>query len=183
MGLPYLEFNHVCIIVRDIKQSSKNWMTILGVTEEDCLFHDFDVVEEDARITVCNIPAGNGFWVQLVQPLDDKGGMAGFLAKRGEGVQHMGFVCPESRMGELDSLVREKTTFKWLFPEPRGPVGEKYSMIHPKSANGIIIETLTKGWDNDIRRYTDLQVRQAEHNAAKRLEAANKALKETASKA
>jgi methylmalonyl-CoA/ethylmalonyl-CoA epimerase len=152
MSLPYLVFNHVCIIVKDMKEAAKNWQTFLGVKEEDCQTSEFDVEGEDARLLICNIPSGNGTWIQLVQPLDEKGGMASFLARRGEGVQHICFVCPDSKMGELDQHVKDNTSFKWLFPEPRGPgpVGEKYGMIHPKTSNGVIIETLSKGWDRDL---------------------------------
>jgi len=154
MTLPFLEFNHVCILVKDVEKAAKAWMKFLRVTEEDCYDFEFDVTEEDAKLRTINIPAGNGVWIQLVQPMDEKGGMASFLAKRGEGVQHICFTCPDSMMEEHDQRVREAGQFKLLFPEPREDkemgMG-RYQMTHPRTSNGVIIETLSKGWDRDWR--------------------------------
>ena len=151
MALPYLEFNHVCIVVRSIEDAAKNWMQFMGVTEEDCFPFEIDVPEEDTWVKVFQIPAVNGVWIQLIQPMTEKGGMAAHLEKHGEGVQHIGFACPESKMDEVKQLVNQKTSFKWIFPEPIGPKGRRYQITHPKYSNGIIIETLSKGWDSDWR--------------------------------
>ena len=149
MTVPFLEFNHVCILVKDLEKSAKEWMEFLGVTEEDCYPMEMDVPEEDTWLKAINVPIGHGCWIQLVQPMTPKGGMWDHLQKRGEGPQHICFICPESKIDEVEKKVNDSGKWKWIFPKVRGPKGERYTMTHPKYSSGIIIELLSKGWDRD----------------------------------
>jgi methylmalonyl-CoA/ethylmalonyl-CoA epimerase len=159
MAIPFLEFNHICILVKDVDKAVKDWMEFLGVTEEDCYPMEMDVPEEDTWVRGYNVPAGNGAWIQLVQPMAPKGGMWDHLQKRGEGPQHICFTCPESLIDGFVQEVKDRGPWRWIFPEPRGPQFERYIMTHPKDSSGIIIEILSKGWDRDWQGFKAAQKR------------------------
>ncbi|WDF80366.1 methylmalonyl-CoA epimerase [Mucilaginibacter sp. KACC 22773] len=76
--------------------------------------------------------------VELLQALNDDSPIAKFIAKKGEGIHHIAF--------EVDDIVAEmhrlkKEGFVLLNDEPKqGADNKLVCFVHPKSANGVLIE-------------------------------------------
>ena len=82
------------------------------------------------------MPVGEGE-VELVQPTDPESGLAKYLEKRGEGMHHL---CIEVDNIDriLDDLKAKKV--RLINEEALTLPGRKMAFIHPKAANGVLIE-------------------------------------------
>ncbi len=76
--------------------------------------------------------------IELLQALNDDSPIAKFIAKKGEGIHHIAF--------EVDDIVAEMQRLKsegfvLLNDEPkRGADNKLVCFVHPKGANGVLIE-------------------------------------------
>ena len=123
--------DHVAILVDDLEASLSFWRDALGIE----LAHIEEVPAESAQMAF--LPTG-GSQIELVKPTTSDSGLARFLDKRGPGMHH---ICLEvdDITGMLDQLLRKGVEL--INQEPRlGAGGRKYAFIHPKSANGVMVE-------------------------------------------
>lgn len=76
--------------------------------------------------------------IELLQATHDDSPIAKFIAKRGEGIHHIGFDVNDIQ-AEMNRLKQEG--FVLLSDEPRhGADNKLVCFVHPKSANGVLIE-------------------------------------------
>jgi len=124
------KINHVAIVVEDIDSALSFWRDKLGLT----LDHIEDVPSQASKVAF--MPVGEGE-VELVQPTQPDTGLAGFLEKRGEGMHHL---CIE--VDDIDAMLANLTEkqVRLINEEPIQLPGRKMAFIHPKSANGVLIE-------------------------------------------
>jgi methylmalonyl-CoA/ethylmalonyl-CoA epimerase len=123
--------DHIAIIVDDFKQPLSFWHDALGLQ----LSHTTDVPSENAQIAF--LPIGSSE-VELVCPTTDDSGLARFLEKRGPGMHH---ICLE--VDDIDGMLAQlKSKGVQLINEDAltGMGGKRYAFIHPKSANGVMVE-------------------------------------------
>lgn len=122
--------NHVAIVVRDIDSALEFWNNALGIQ----LDHVEEVPSQQAKVAF--LPVG-GSEIELVQPTNSDSGMASFLEKRGEGLHH---VCVE--VSDIDAMLTQlKDAGVRLINETAQILpGRKMAFVHPKSANGVLIE-------------------------------------------
>lgn len=122
--------NHVAIVVRDIDSALEFWNNALGIP----LDHVEEVPSQQAKVAF--LPVG-GSEIELVQPTNSDSGMASFLEKRGEGLHH---VCVE--VSDIDAMLAQlKHAGVRLINETAQILpGRKMAFVHPKSANGVLIE-------------------------------------------
>lgn len=122
--------NHVAIVVRDIDSALEFWNNALGIP----LGHVEEVPSQQAKVAF--LPVG-GSEIELVQPTNSDSGMASFLEKRGEGLHH---VCVE--VSDIDAMLAQlKHAGVRLINETAQILpGRKMAFVHPKSANGVLIE-------------------------------------------
>ena len=122
--------NHVAIVVRDIDSALDFWNNALGIP----LDHVEEVPSQQAKVAF--LPVG-GSEIELVQPTNSDSGMASFLEKRGEGLHH---VCVE--VSDIDAMLAQlKHAGVRLINETAQILpGRKMAFVHPKSANGVLIE-------------------------------------------
>jgi methylmalonyl-CoA epimerase len=83
------------------------------------------------------LPGGDSE-IELLEPINRDSGIARYLAKRGEGLHH---ICLEvdDITGMLVQL-KEKGV-QLINEEPKVSAdGRKYAFVHPKSANGVMVE-------------------------------------------
>ena len=127
------QIDHIAIVVRDLDVALETYRDALGLPLERVE----DVPAENVKVAFLPLPEG-GSEVELLQPTDENTGIGRFLAKRGEGLHHICF-----RVADIDSAVsqlREKGV-ELLEANPRvGVRGQKYIFLHPKAANGVLIE-------------------------------------------
>jgi methylmalonyl-CoA/ethylmalonyl-CoA epimerase len=106
------------------------WRDALGLT----LDHVEEVPSQASKVAF--IPVGDSE-VELVQPTNAESGMAKYLEKRGEGMHHL---CVEvDDIEGMLSTLREKGV-RLINEEPITLPGRRMAFVHPKSANGVLIE-------------------------------------------
>ena len=125
-----IKINHVAIVVQDIDAALKFWEQTFGL--------ELDHVEEvpSQKSKVAFLPLGESE-IELVQPTTSDSGLANFLEKRGEGMHH---ICIE--VSDIDATLAElKSKGVRLINEvPEELPGRKMAFIHPKAANGVLVE-------------------------------------------
>lgn len=123
--------HHVAVVVEDIDSSLKFWHDILGIAPS----HISSMPAEAARIAF--LPLGESE-IELVQPVTSDSGLRRFLEKHGPGMHHL---CLE--VDDLQGLLKRLKTegIQLINEEPKvGDDGRRYAFIHPKSANGVLVE-------------------------------------------
>jgi len=123
--------HHIAIAVRDLDAALSFYRDSLGL----------EVAERrrvpEEGVEVAFLPAGE-VEVELLQPLSDEGGVAGFLEKRGEGLHH---VCLQVDDVEAAMARLREAGARLLSEEPLVDAhGTRYVFIHPKSAHGVLLE-------------------------------------------
>ena len=125
------KINHVAIVVADIDETLKFWRDALGIE----MSHIEDVPSQKAQVAF--LPLGDSE-VELVKPTTDDWGLARYLEKRGPGMHH---VCLE--VDDIEGMLKRlKEQGVQLINETpmNGIGGRKYAFVHPKAANGVMVE-------------------------------------------
>ena len=125
-----IKINHVAIVVQDIDAALKFWKQTFGLE----LNHVEEVPSQKSKVAF--LPLGESE-IELVQPTTSDSGLANFLEKRGEGMHH---ICIE--VSDIDATLAElKSKGVRLINEvPEELPGRKMAFIHPKAANGVLVE-------------------------------------------
>lgn len=125
------KINHIAILVDDLEAPLNFWRDGLGLTLSGLQ----DVPAEQAQIAF--LPVGDSE-VELVKPTNMDSGLGRFLEKRGPGMHH---ICLEvDDIAAMLARLKEKG-IQLINEEPRtGAGGRKYAFVHPKSANGVMVE-------------------------------------------
>jgi len=124
------KLNHIAIVVKDIDASLSFWHDALGLT----LDHIEDVPSQASKVAF--IPIGDSE-IELVQPTTSDSGVAKYLEKRGEGLHHLCFEVDQIE-SVLESL--KAKGIQLINQTPLELPGRKMAFIHPKSANGVLVE-------------------------------------------
>ncbi len=122
--------NHIAIVVENIDEALDFWRDQLGLE----LDHIEDVPSQASKVAF--MPVGEGE-IELVQPTDMGTGLGKYLEKRGEGMHH---ICIE--VEDIDAALDDlKSKGVRLIDEvPNDLPGRRMAFIHPKAANGVLIE-------------------------------------------
>jgi methylmalonyl-CoA/ethylmalonyl-CoA epimerase len=126
-----LKVDHIGIAVQSIEATRKLYQDLLG------LEHAGSETVAEQKVTTAFFPVGDTE-VELLESTAPDGPIAGFLEKRGEGVQHIAFRVAniEEALAELKAkgvrLIDEKPR--------RGAGGAKIAFLHPKSTFGVLVE-------------------------------------------
>jgi methylmalonyl-CoA/ethylmalonyl-CoA epimerase len=128
--------DHLGIAVTDLAAARALYEGVLGleVTHEEVI--------QDQGVHELLLRAGEAY-VQLVAPLTPDSPVGRFLAKRGEGVHHVGYAVPDiaAALAELRSK-----GFEVIEPAPRiGSGGTTIAFLHPKSMQGVLVELVEEG--------------------------------------
>ena len=124
------KINHIAIVVDDINTAVEFWRDKLGIE----LSHIEDVPSQHAKVAF--LPLGDSE-VELVQPIDENSGLAKFLNTRGPGMHHICFEVDDIE-ATLEDLINKGV--RLINQSPVLLENRKIVFIHPKSANGVLIE-------------------------------------------
>lgn len=126
--------NHVGVATPSIERSVETYRTLLGAT---AVGEPFDLPAQGVR--VCFVDAPNT-QVELIQPLDDKSPIAGFLSKNPAGGQHhLCFEVPDIHAAVAELKERGAT----VLGEPRiGAHGTPIVFVHPREFGGVLVELM-----------------------------------------
>jgi methylmalonyl-CoA/ethylmalonyl-CoA epimerase len=126
-----LKVDHIGIAVRSIEDTKKLYHELLGLE-----YAGHETVAEQ-KVTTAFFPVGDTE-VELLESTSPDGPIAGFLEKRGEGVQHIAF-----RVANIEEAIAELKAkgIRMIDEKPRmGAGGAKIAFLHPKSTYGVLIE-------------------------------------------
>jgi methylmalonyl-CoA/ethylmalonyl-CoA epimerase len=124
------KINHVAIVVENIDSALAFWKDQLGLD----LDHIEDVPSQASKVAF--LPVGEGE-VELVEPTDPESGLAKYLEKRGEGMHH---ICME--VDDIEGMLKilNEKGVRLINEKPVDLPGRRMAFIHPKSANGVLVE-------------------------------------------
>ncbi|HUH64950.1 MAG TPA: methylmalonyl-CoA epimerase [Syntrophales bacterium] len=130
-----LKVDHIGVAVNSIEASLKFFANALGLKVEGQ-----ETVTEQ-KVTTAFLPVGDTE-VELLQSTAPDGPIAGFIEKKGEGVQHVAFLVDniEEALKEL-----EAKGIRLIDKVPRkGAGGKKIAFVHPKDTYGVLVELCQK---------------------------------------
>ena len=130
-----LKVDHIGVAVNSIEASLKFFANTLGLKLEGS-----ETVAEQ-KVTTSFLPVGDTE-VELLQSTAPDGPIAGFIEKKGEGVQHIAFMVDniEEALKEL-----EAKGIRLIDKVPRkGAGGKKIAFVHPKDTFGVLVELCQK---------------------------------------
>lgn len=122
---------HIGIAVKDLDAAEAIYAKLLGNPS-----YKREAVESEGVITSFFQVGVNK--VELLESTDPEGPIARAIEKRGEGVHHIAFEVDDIR-AEMKRL--KQAGFQLLNEEPKpGADNKLVCFIHPRSANGVLIE-------------------------------------------
>jgi methylmalonyl-CoA/ethylmalonyl-CoA epimerase len=126
------KIHHVALVVESIETALGLWRDMLGLELETVM----EIASDRVRIAFLGVGESK---VELVQPTDDRTGVARFLASKGEGFHH---VCFE--VGNLsEALIRlELDGLELIDTVPRRGAEGPVAFIHPRSCHGVLVELI-----------------------------------------
>lgn len=128
--------DHVGIAVTDLTAARALYEQVLGLE----VTHEEVITEQGVHELL--LRAGDAF-VQLVAPLDPDTPVGRFLARRGEGLHHVGYAVPDVGAAVADLRTQG---FEVIDPAPRiGSGGSTIAFVHPKSMQGVLVELVQEG--------------------------------------
>ena len=129
--LLFTEIDHVAIAVTDLEGAIAWYEEAFGATVEHREIVESDGVEE-ALLKVADS------YIQLLTPTNDESPVAKYLAKKGEGLHHVGYRVADC----AQALAAVKASGGRVIDDaPRpGSRGTTVAFIHPKTSFGTLIE-------------------------------------------
>lgn len=124
------KINHVAIAVNDVDQALLFWRDALGLRVD----HIEDVPSQKSSVVFMPV---EGSEIELVNPTSADTGLAKFIKERGGGLHHLCF-----EVDDIDGMLRDlKAKDIRLINETALELpGRKMAFIHPKDANGVLVE-------------------------------------------
>jgi methylmalonyl-CoA/ethylmalonyl-CoA epimerase len=136
--------DHVGIACRDLEQAVDRYCSVFGLTVVSR-----EVIEEqgvrEAMLLVATagtgVPPGGdagASYIQLLEPLSPDTPVGKFLARRGEGVHHIGYAVDDVRsaLAEVGG-----TGIRLIDERPRhGSLGASIAFLHPADLGGVLTE-------------------------------------------
>ena len=123
------DVHHVVIRVKDFDSSVKNWELILGnaVSRVD--------QNQDLGIKQAFFDLPGGGFIEIVSPTDSEGAVGKAIASRGEGIHTLSM--------SVDKIDETIASLKESGVQLIGEGGPQV-FIHPKSANGVLVQLSVK---------------------------------------
>ncbi|HEX8382594.1 MAG TPA: methylmalonyl-CoA epimerase [Sphingomonas sp.] len=126
--------NHIGVATPSIERSVETYRTLLGT---DAIGEPFDLPTQGVRVCFVDTPNTQ---IELIEPLDDRSPIAGFIARNPAGGQH--HLCFE--VPDIDEAIVElRAKGATLLGEPRiGAHGTPIVFVHPRDFGGVLVELM-----------------------------------------
>lgn len=125
------KIEHLGIAVKDLKEANKIYQALLGVVP----YKEERVASEGVVTSFFKTGESK---IELLAATNENSPIAKFIAKKGEGIHHIAFAVADIN-AEVARLKKEG--FVVLNDEPkRGADNKMVVFLHPKSANGVLVE-------------------------------------------
>lgn len=135
------KIEHIGIAVRDLEKSNQLFAKLLGVEH-------YKIEEVSSENVLTSFFKTGPNKIELVAATSEDSAIHKYLEKRGEGIHHIAFAV-EDIYAEMERL--ECEGFRLLNKEPkRGADNKLVCFVHPKSANGVLVELCQEIVDENI---------------------------------
>ncbi len=125
------KIEHIGIAVKDIKAANEVYKSLFGYEH-----YKTETVEREG-VTTSFFKCGESK-IELLEATREDSPIAKYIAKKGEGMHHIAFAVDDIRE-EMNRLRDEGFTL--LSDEPKKGADNKLVVfLHPKSANGVLVE-------------------------------------------
>lgn len=125
------KIEHLGIAVKDLEAAEAIYSKLLG-TEP----YKRETVESECVITSFFMNGPNK--IELLAATDESSAIHKYIEKKGEGIHHIAFAVEDIHL-EMERLRKEGFVILNESPK-RGADNKLICFIHPKSANGVLIE-------------------------------------------
>jgi len=134
-GIGARELHHVAVAVPSLAEVIPFYRDLLGyrVTESRLI--------ADQRVRVA-FATRDGSRVELLEPTDTESGVARFVAERGRPTLHHLCFVVDDLAGTLVRLAAEG--IELVDREPRRGVDGLVAFLHPRAANGVLVELIDR---------------------------------------
>jgi methylmalonyl-CoA/ethylmalonyl-CoA epimerase len=128
--------DHVGIACHDLEAKIAFYESVFGLTVVSREVVEAQGVKE-AMLKVADTPVGAS-WVQLLEPLGPDTPVGRFLARRGEGVHHIGYGVTD--ISAALTAIGDRGV-RLIDERPRhGSMGASIAFLHPASVGGVLTE-------------------------------------------
>ncbi|HWG63392.1 MAG TPA: methylmalonyl-CoA epimerase [Streptosporangiaceae bacterium] len=131
-----LRIDHVGIACHDLDEAISRYESAFGLT----VVSREDIAEQGVREAMLRVgdAAGGSSWVQLLEPLGPDTPVGKFLARRGEGLHHVGYGVANI----TDALASVGASgVRLIDKRPRhGSQGASIAFLHPADLAGVLTE-------------------------------------------
>ncbi len=144
----FTRVHHVAIAVRSLDDALRFYRDGLGLTvsREDTL------PEQGVRAALLSVGADE---IELLEPIDPAGGVARFLARKGEGLHHVCFETPDI----VAAVAEAKAAGLPLIGQtPRDGLAGRIAFLHPKASTGVLIEMAQPDGPAGHSRVSEIEV-------------------------
>ena len=129
------KIDHIAIAVKNLDEALQLYIDLFGArpTRMETLPRQ--------GVKAALLPIGDGGEIELLEPIDPKGGVAKFLESRGEGIHH---ICLEVDDVDKELAALAQKGFQLIDTQGRPGLAGKVGFLHPKSTKGVLIELAQK---------------------------------------
>ena len=128
-----LQIDHVGIACRSLEAAVERYTGVFGLT----LASQEVNTEQGVREAMLATDSGSSY-VHLLEPLSEDTPVGKFLARRGEGMHHVGYVVADvtAALAEIGG-----TGVRLIDSQPRhGSLGASIAFLHPGDLGGVLTE-------------------------------------------
>ncbi len=126
-----VKVDHIGVAVKDAEAAKKLYEGHLGLKTNG------EEVVAEQKVKTVFLPVGDTE-VELLESTAPDGPVAGFIEKRGEGIQHIAF-----QVEDIEAALKELEArgVRLIDRAPRkGAGGKKIAFLHPKDTFGVLVE-------------------------------------------
>ncbi len=125
------KIEHIGIAVRNIEQANDLYSNLLGIKP-------YKSEEVQSEMVLTSFFKTGDSKVELLEGKSPDCAISKFIEKKGEGLHHIAFEVDDI-VAEMENL--KKLGFTLLSEQPkRGADNKLICFVHPKSANGVLVE-------------------------------------------
>jgi methylmalonyl-CoA/ethylmalonyl-CoA epimerase len=137
--------DHVGIACRDLEESVARYCSVFGLTVTSREVNQEQGVREAMLLVATAGPdgpavpgPGGASYIQLLEPLSPDSPVGKFLARRGEGIHHIGYAVTDVRSALAEVA---GTGVRLVDERPRhGSLGASIAFLHPADVGGVLTE-------------------------------------------
>jgi methylmalonyl-CoA/ethylmalonyl-CoA epimerase len=135
--------DHVGIACRDLEESVARYCSVFGLTVTSRETNEEQGVREAMLLVASAEPGGaavpgGASYIQLLEPLSPDSPVGKFMARRGEGIHHIGYAVTDVRSALAEVA---GTGVRLIDQRPRhGSLGASIAFLHPADLGGVLTE-------------------------------------------